>query len=117
HEWEREFYAVKSGSWCLQCSWDGQKVGLQVAKEIAFSKGGECLSEVMGRWCKICSKEKRKNINPKYELSNLLIAIKIAHTHGDKCLSSSYDDNALPLIWECSKGHRWTTSLANVKNQ
>ncbi|RHZ54584.1 hypothetical protein Glove_426g46 [Diversispora epigaea] len=133
HEWERQLYAVKSGSWCLQCSWDNQKAGLQVAREIALNKNGECLSEVyinnnssliwrcalhheftaplryvksMGRWCKICSKEKRKNIDPKYEPSNLSTAIKIAHTHRGKCLSSSYVDNSSPLLWECSEGHR-----------
>ena len=45
HEWKKNLYTIKSGTWCLQCSWDNRKIGLPVAKEIAISKGDECLSE------------------------------------------------------------------------
>ncbi|CAG8744049.1 7785_t:CDS:2, partial [Cetraspora pellucida] len=99
---------------------NNQKVGLQVAREIALNKNRESplrYVKSIGRWCKICSKEKQKNIDPKYKLSNLLTAIKIAHTHRSKYFSSSYVDNLSSFLWECSEEHRWITLLANIKNR
>ncbi|MEE9213965.1 MAG: hypothetical protein V3U54_04100 [Thermodesulfobacteriota bacterium] len=42
---------------------------------------------------------------------------RIAKKHGGKCLSDSYINNRIPLLWECSKGHQWKAVPDSVKNQ
>ncbi len=44
-------------------------------------------------------------------------AIKIAESHGGKCLSIEYVNNITPMLWECNKFHQWTTRFYNIKNK
>ncbi|CAG8623370.1 10608_t:CDS:1 [Paraglomus occultum] len=113
---------------------DNRKLGLNVAQDIARSKGGECLSDIYinshnnllwkcgqghtwyaslhnvkkarGTWCAKC------NGCTKLDIS---IAIDLAQQRKGKCLSKKYINNHMPLLWECSKGHQWSTSLSSVK--
>ncbi len=102
-------------------------------KEIAISKGGECLSDRyinnntpmkwrcakghiweaapvniknMGHWCPICSGNQRTSIA---EIKQLAIE------RGGKCLSDNYKNKDTKLTWQCSEGHTWKATLRNVK--
>ncbi|RHZ82606.1 hypothetical protein Glove_108g36 [Diversispora epigaea] len=44
-------------------------------------------------------------------------AIKIAESHGGKCLSIEYINNITPMLWECNKFHQWTIRFYNIKNK
>ncbi|MFS0558880.1 zinc-ribbon domain-containing protein [Brevibacillus sp. 179-C9.3 HS] len=82
HEWEALSHNVKKGQWCRKCS-GHQKLSITEMREIAISRGGECLSDQYkdnktklrwkcskgheweatpnnikskGHWCPICSR-------------------------------------------------------------
>jgi len=40
-----------------------------------------------------------------------------ADKRGGKCLSTTFSNSHSLLTWECSKGHKWKASLANVRNK
>jgi glutaredoxin len=42
---------------------------------------------------------------------------KIARKKQGKCLAETYVNNRTKLIWECSKGHRWKATPANIKRE
>ena len=39
----------------------------------------------------------------------------LASVKGGKCLSNDYVNLKTKLIWECSKGHTWEATPANIK--
>ena len=61
-----------------------------------------------GRWCGDCRGNKTGTIEEMQE---------IARSRGGKCISKVYVNNREPLLWECSKRHRWNASASNVKTQ
>lgn len=40
---------------------------------------------------------------------------KIAEGYGGRCVSGMYRGSAVPLLWQCAKGHRWSASPASIK--
>lgn len=52
-----------------------------------------------------------------YNHSWLSEARKIAEERGGKCISKLYINARTRLSWECSNGHKWSSSLDNVKNK
>lgn len=107
-------------------------------KEVASSKGGECLSPSylglntrlnfkcavghvwkatpyqilkMGNWCKWCANKRITNKRkPTIEQIQEYVAKK-----GGKCLSTKYENMKTKLLFECSKGHKWYATLNNIK--
>ncbi len=87
HEWFATPGAIQQGHWCLKCS-GKEKKSIQEMKDLAKSRGGDCLSEVyvnmntkllwecaeghrwhakpnsiqQGRWCMKCSGSEKKSI-------------------------------------------------------
>ena len=45
HEWDASLHSIQRGSWCPICKDNSLKLDFQVARDLAFNKGGECLSE------------------------------------------------------------------------
>jgi len=107
--------------------------GLKIAREIAASRGGRCLSHEYissktnmeweckekhqwlnclnniknsNQWCAECVGQK---------MDGLRIAHEIAVKWGGKCLSKKYINNHTDMHWECEKKHRWYACLSNIK--
>jgi hypothetical protein len=129
HEWEAVPGSVQQGSWCPVCAGKlPPDQALQKLQEIAFSKGGRCLSERYvegqkklrwqcslgheweaaanyirgGSWCPECAK---KVMGPKR--LGLEVCQQAARTKGGKCLSVEYVNTDTKLRWRCSEGHEW----------
>ena len=111
--------------------------GLKIAKEIAESKKGKCLSDtyencahqkllwecVKGHrwenrladilynkcWCPECSRYKK--------LDGLKIAKEIAGAQKGKCLSEEYKNTSSPLLWQCEFGHQWHAALNDMRRK
>lgn len=139
HEsWEATYTdVVKLGRWCPKCK--NKKIGdlkrnskgLEMAKEYAISKDGECLSTEYinnttlllwkcknnhiwesnfanvvssGTWCVKCFHLNRKGENNTPFLER---ARKYALLKGGECLSTEYFDVKTKLLWKCKNGHQW----------
>ncbi|CAG8748310.1 23344_t:CDS:1 [Gigaspora margarita] len=110
------------------------KLSLQIAKEIANNKGGECLSEkyINGKspmlwkcaighkwsttldcvkykktWCPWCAIENRRN-------RTIEDMRKFAQKKGGICLAIKYINRHDSLEWQCIKGHKWKASAKDI---
>lgn len=111
------------------------KLSIEVFKEIATMKGGECLSNhyqditkklkfkckynhtwtAIGNdiknnnhWCPYCSKK------VKYTISDMK---SLAECRSGKCLSDIYKNNKENLTWQCCKGHIWEACANSILSQ
>ncbi len=130
---------IKGGQWCRECVLESLRDSIDVFHKIASEKGGKCLSSEYksskdklefecaeghrwktaagtiksGCWCSVCGHKqagltRRGPLEPFY---------KIAASHNGKCISFEYKNSRyIYLVFECSEGHRWKASGANVKN-
>lgn len=131
HEWEAVPNSVQQGSWCPYCS-GNVPLAIDEMKEIAKSRGGECLSPEYrnnryklrwqcsigheweaspgnikkGKWCPTCAGNKRLTIEHMEEM---------ARKRNGHCLSTYYKNSNSKLSWQCSKGHQWNAIPNNVK--
>lgn len=132
HQWESIPKNIKKGSWCPHCA-GTSKSTIEEMNQIAEKRGGKCLSEKYkgnkskllwecskghkwetapsnvksGRWCPKCSGK------VKFTLDEIR---EIAEDRGGRCLSDKYANIKGELLWECSEGHRWKTSLKSIQN-
>lgn len=42
--------------------------------------------------------------------------ISLAASRGGRCLSRTYTNARLPLLWRCAHGHKWSATPSNVRN-
>ena len=133
HRWEATYDGVvNSGTWCPTCA-RASKITIDDAKDIAKSRGGECLSELYigsksklawqcseghtwnasydcvansGTWCPHCAKVAKLTLED---------ARATAISRGGYCLSDSYESCITSMLWECEHGHRWVTSYSNIR--
>ncbi|MFE8698423.1 hypothetical protein ACFYKT_19125 [Cytobacillus sp. FJAT-53684] len=113
--------------------WKKSLYTIQNLKDFAKDRGGKCLSKeytkmkdqyewlclcgyvweasfnniVNGTWCPKCSGRLKKTINEMHEF---------AEKKGGKCLSDIYINNKIPLLWECEKGHQFSSTFDSVSN-
>lgn len=134
HVWNtKPYYLIHNGSWCPNCD-KSAKDNIELFKQIAIDRGGECLSNlyvncrtklsfkcVNGHiweakphdikyaksWCPICSNSRKLTIEKMNE---------IAKERGGKCLSTEYINSHDKLLWECEYGHTWWAKPYLVKN-
>jgi len=132
HKWFAAPEKIKSGSWCPKCS-GNQKLTINIMKDIASSRGGECKSKKYingkskllwrckedhewwaipdsirrGSWCQICHGNYQHNLEMMKE---------IAKIRGGKCISNSYVNNSTDLLWECSDGHQFKATPNRVRS-
>jgi hypothetical protein len=135
HQWKARFLDVLyRKSWCPECSGNKKLNGIKIAQEIAQSKKGKCLSTEYDNnhnkllwecqqghqwyaplsriiytktWCPECKGLKKLSINT---------AKMEAEKRNGKCLSDTYKNAISKLMWQCKKGHRWSISLAEIRN-
>lgn len=136
HDWYANLDNIKNkNKWCAECN-GVKKLSINIAKQVAVSNNGLCLSNVYNRnsdklmwqcnnkhiwmatladvkngdkWCASCANVKK--------LDGIKIAQEIARRHDGRCLSSKYINNKINLLWSCKFGHKWHSSLNNVKNK
>ncbi|RHZ77422.1 hypothetical protein Glove_180g52 [Diversispora epigaea] len=130
HQFRTSLALVKNrGCWCPEC----RKLGLEFAQDLAYKKGGICLSNSYrnklspllwsyskghswyalignikrGTWCPHCCNEsKRLGIEHVKEL---------ARSKNGECLSNIYINYKTYLLWRCDKKHIWYSTLGSRK--
>ncbi|RGB21439.1 hypothetical protein C1646_678514 [Rhizophagus diaphanus] len=123
HQWLAPLNSIRNhGHWYRKCNHNN----INIAKEIACSRNGECLSldyidnktplqwkcdkgHIWGanlnkvkdcnNWCPTCSGRNRTIV----DMQNL------ARIKNGKCLSDKYYDAHTKLEWQCEKEHKWMT--------
>ena len=138
HKWEASLKSIKNrGSWCLECS-GNKKYTIDDCHKLAKSKKGKCLSKsyksantkmkwecdkghvfearfvslkAMDGWCTICSRQR----GAKARSLTIEQMHDIARERKGKCLSKKYEGNKIHLKWQCSEGHKWEATPANIK--
>lgn len=132
HIWLACLDRIKNqGCWCPYCAGKAKNT-IQIASDLANSKGGQCLSTeykdafTLMKWkCReehtwfacLDSVKNGKTWCPdccglrKHTLDGCQ---KIAEDKDGKCLSEEYKNNHSKMLWECSSGHRWEATLVNV---
>ena len=144
HQWEAKPNNIKFGRWCPYCNLcvkteritqvKGTMPKATVAEmhKIAKERGGECLSgeyinsktklswkcinghewqmrpnDVKRHWCPYCGKVARKTIEDMR---------KLAENRGGKCLSETYLNIGVAILWECKEGHQWTATPRSIQS-
>lgn len=124
---------VIKGAGCRTCA-GKQLLSIDLFKQIAINKGGECLSEHYngqktklkfrckeghifetmpgeikngGAWCKKCAG---------LELGTIEEMITLATSNGGECLSNKYINNTTKLKWKCADNHIWEATPRDVKH-
>jgi hypothetical protein len=140
HIWNPMWCAIMvQNSWCRICSnKDRKKIAwtLELCRELAISKGGECLSEsyvntttpmkwtcglhqwdatlasMKRTWCPECTKKVRTS-----KISDTIEdARRIAAMHGGTCLSKEYVHRPGKMRWKCGKcNHEWDARFTDIK--
>lgn len=107
---------------------------LQICKEYAFHKNGECLSTnynlvhdkllwkcnyghiweasaaniKKGKWCPECSNNKKLSLQD---------CIDFAKLKDGYCISNEYINSSSILNWKCKFGHIWKSTFNNIKSK
>ena len=129
HQWTASYSTIKSGRWCKICA--GKEImTIEIMQNIAKERNGKCLSNKYinanqklkwqcefghvwearashvkaGSWCPECSKP----------IITLEKVKALAKEKNGRCLSLSYENSHKKLKWECSVGHIWEASYANI---
>ena len=134
HIWKAIPECIKNNkTWCPICINKNILLTIEEMKKLAIERDGECLSDTYinnntdlkwkcknshiwyappnriksaKTWCLECSGSKRKTIEYMRE---------IAKEKNGKCLSEKYVGAHSNLIWECKKGHQWSSSYHQIK--
>ena len=134
HTWFALWGNVKQGKWCPKCATRTNiSPDIDTIKQKVSELGGKLISSDYidykhklewecrdghrwfttwdsishGSWCPTCAG------NNKPTLSQLQ---QVAINKGGKLLSSKYVNSNTLYFWECKKGHNWSTSANNIKN-
>ncbi len=118
------------GHWCQICA-KNQKKTIDDMKEIAKSRNGFChsinytnakqylswqckeghqweapYSRILKSWCPKCAGNAKLSIKD---------AQRIAQEKAGKCISTEYSNSNDSLEWQCSRGHTWKASYAQIR--
>ena len=131
HSWSETPDSIMQGAWCPECA-RAKLLTIEGMQEIAFERGGKCLSDTYinsttkltwecskghtweaspqsirrGGWCPECLGSKRLTIEEMHEL---------AAERGGKCLSDKYVSLSTKVRWECREGHIWEATPDSIK--
>jgi hypothetical protein len=136
HRWEaRPNNVVLKGNWCPKCA-NRLLISIVEMKELARSRGGECLSDEIikyrqklkwqcekghqwnaisssirqGHWCPTCSYEKSRERQRHFDNIDQIIKEK-----GGEWVSGEYINAKSNLRIKCEKGHIWDVLEGNLK--
>jgi hypothetical protein len=131
HRWKARWGNVRLGTWCPVCA-GNTKGTIEECRALASLRGGRCLSDTYtnvktklewecenghrwraiyssvknGTWCPVCRGTHKKT---------LLDCQNVAAEYGGRCLSTEYTNLRTKMLWECSLGHRWESTLGNIQ--
>lgn len=131
HIWQASFNSIKRGSWCPFCA-GNSPLNISDAHNLAKKNNGKFLSNKYinsntkylwgcekghqwlakydnvknGSWCPECANNKKYTI----EYCKFLASEK-----NGQCLSKEYKHKKNKLLWRCSEGHTWKSSLEKIK--
>ena len=138
HQWEATpDKVINNGTWCPHCAGNARR-NLAEMQAIAISRGGECLSReylgintkllwecaeghqweaiptsvVRGSWCSVCY-ETRRGDSLRLTIEDMK---QVARERGGRCLSRSYGNVGVKLLWECAFGHQWRAPARDVRS-
>ncbi|RHZ78137.1 hypothetical protein Glove_167g108 [Diversispora epigaea] len=101
---------IKDGkTWCQYCT-NRVSHTIEDAKQVAFSKNGECLSEMYDNSFSPLSW--RCSEGP-YILED---AKQLVYNRKGACLSEYNINNGLALLWMCDKKHKWFATFNSIKH-
>jgi hypothetical protein len=131
HVWEAQVSRILIGHWCPECVHESLRLGIGAMRELARSRGGECLSEVyhnaatkllwrcaeghewwatpsnmQRRWCAVCAKAAQRAARLQY-------LKEVAQARGGDCLSDEYIPRK-KLLWQCKLGHVWPATSETI---
>jgi len=142
HSWMATWDNVRRGKWCPECAavrrGKNRRVGIDIPKAFAITKGGRCKSDVyvnansklswecseghswetdwrnvrQGKWCPKCAIA--RNAENRRIGINLPKAFAIAK--GGRCKSDVYVNANSKLEWECSERHTWLAKWSHIKS-
>ena len=132
HTWSASADNILRGKWCPSCA-GHQKLDIQKLKEHAQEKGGTLITETYknidtpiewqckvghrwfasannvlkskGTWCPECAGNKKGTLRQLQEK---------AKERDGKLLSKTYHNRLSKYKWQCSQGHIWEATAANV---
>ena len=135
HEWSSFPLPILDGQWCARCK--GWNKTIEEIRNLAKSKGGECLSTeyinahtllewkcekghiwkaryntILISWCPKCGS---KSMGEKHRKWTLHKANAKASQRGGKCIEIFWENGKCKGKFECFKGHQWVTSPNNIK--
>ncbi len=131
HRWCAVPASIRKGTWCPNCA-GVRRLTLEQMKEIANSRGGECLSKhycntatklewrcseghewsaaplqvKKGHWCPFCARVDRLT---------LPLLQQIADQKGGRCLAFGYVNSSQLLRWQCAAGHDWLATAHSIR--
>lgn len=131
HRWKSILSNIKKNHWCPHCAQVAPR-NLAFLQELAAQKSGLCLSAEyngmghrylwrckeghewlaaggdiqQGQWCLICSGSSKHDLE---------WCRKLASKKSGLCLSTEYINNETDMLWECQKGHRWSTKAGYIR--
>ena len=136
HEWSTVPGSIIQGTWCRVCRMRGghslARLSIEIMRHMAVERGGRCLSASyhgsavplrwrcarghawmaapsrmrMGRWCPVCSRAVRGTLDSMRELALLC---------GGRCVTRTWDNHRVPLVFDCARGHRFRVLASVVK--
>jgi hypothetical protein len=142
HQWASTPTSIRSGKWCASCA-HNRRLELKTMQLLAKERGGECLSATYtnnrtplkwkckrghrwtaaavsvkggakkrGTWCLECYNLRRR-FRTRDSIENMK---ELARSRGGVCLSEEYANSKIKLLWQCNKGHRWSTVPYTIRS-
>lgn len=135
HIWKTPYYSIRDGTWCPKCLKLEHKTPIEFLKKEAEKRGGKCLSKKVmgslkhllwecankhqwhatianvihkGTWCAKC-------VDKTYIKLSIKECADFVKGVGVKLLSTEYKNESTPMDWECSLGHKWTTTWCQMR--
>ena len=131
HRWLATPDNVLNGNrWCPVCA-QRAPIRLERLRKHAVQRGGECLAtEYVNAHRKVAWKCKHGHVWQAIANSVMRLGTWCPHCRkiglarlqahaaslGGRCLSKSYKNSSVKILWECQEGHRWKATAASVMN-
>jgi hypothetical protein len=132
HRWQATPFTILRGSWCPQCYYQSLRLGIEHLRAEAAKRGGKCLSAdydtveqelewqcakghvwrakashvLEGTWCPHCARDAMRLGIEKMR--------QFAWSREGECLSDTYVNSGMPLLWRCASGHEFSMSYDNA---
>lgn len=105
HQWKAKLSVVQAGRWCPEC--EKKELKNSVTPWVAKLPVGAKESEPPPP----AKNSRRRATHSKYTMEEIQ---EVARKLGGKCLSTTYKNCNIPLLWQCDCGHRWAMCFGSA---